>query len=54
MNDEGQYIVAKIFRGRDVDLIYAQLRLLFERVTVAKPRASRASSLEAFVACQQS
>ncbi len=48
----GGKFVAKIFRGRDVDLIYAQLRLLFERVTVAKPRASRASSLEAFVVCE--
>lgn len=44
--------VAKIFRGKDVDLIYAQLKLLFEKVTVAKPRSSRASSLEAFVVCE--
>lgn len=48
----GGKFVAKIFRGKDVDLIYAQLRLLFERVHVAKPRSSRASSLEAFVVCQ--
>ena len=48
----GGKFVAKIFRGRDVDLIYAQLRVLFERITVAKPRASRASSLEAFVVCE--
>lgn len=43
--------MAKIFRARDVDLLYAQLSLLFESVTVAKPRSSRASSLEAFVVC---
>ena len=48
----GGKFVAKIFRGRDVDLIYAQLRTVFERVTVAKPRSSRASSLEAFVVCE--
>ncbi|KAL9099542.1 MAG: hypothetical protein Q9163_004974 [Psora crenata] len=44
--------VAKIFRGKDVDLIYAQLRCFFEKVTCAKPRSSRASSLEAFVVCE--
>jgi tRNA (cytidine32/guanosine34-2'-O)-methyltransferase len=48
----GGKFVAKIFRGKDVDLIYAQLKLLFEKVTVAKPRSSRASSLEAFVVCE--
>jgi tRNA (cytidine32/guanosine34-2'-O)-methyltransferase len=48
----GGKFVAKIFRGRDVDLIYAQLRLVFNRVHVTKPRSSRASSLEAFVVCQ--
>lgn len=48
----GGKFVAKIFRGRDVDLIYAQLKCVFERVTVAKPRSSRASSLEAFVVCE--
>lgn len=48
----GGKFVAKIFRGRDVDLIYAQLRTVFQRVSVAKPRSSRASSLEAFVVCE--
>lgn len=48
----GGKFVAKIFRGRDVDLIYAQLKSVFEHVTVAKPRSSRASSLEAFVVCE--
>ncbi|KIX96412.1 uncharacterized protein Z520_07678 [Fonsecaea multimorphosa CBS 102226] len=48
----GGKFVAKIFWGRDVDLIYAQLRILFEKVSVAKPRASRASSIEAFVVCE--
>jgi tRNA (cytidine32/guanosine34-2'-O)-methyltransferase len=48
----GGKIVAKIFRGKDVDLLYAQLKLVFQRVRVAKPRSSRASSIEAFVVCE--
>lgn len=48
----GGKFVAKIFRGRDVDLIYAQLKLVFDKVHVAKPRSSRASSIEAFVVCE--
>ncbi|CAM9409756.1 unnamed protein product [Pylaiella littoralis] len=48
----GGTFVAKIFRGRDSSLLYSQLRLLFERVTIAKPRSSRSSSIEAFVVCQ--
>lgn len=48
----GGKFVAKIFRGKNVDLIYAQLKCVFERVHVAKPRSSRASSIEAFVVCE--
>ncbi|KJZ74625.1 hypothetical protein HIM_05975 [Hirsutella minnesotensis 3608] len=47
----GGKFVAKIFRGRNVDVLYAQLRIFFERVVVAKPRSSRASSVEAFIVC---
>jgi tRNA (cytidine32/guanosine34-2'-O)-methyltransferase len=47
----GGNFVAKIFRGRNVDLLFAQLKLFFERVIVAKPRSSRASSVEAFIVC---
>ena len=49
---EGGTFVAKIFHGRDVGLIYGQLRLFFDRVSVAKPSYSRNSSIEAFVVCQ--
>lgn len=49
---KGGDFVAKIFRGKDVTLLFAQLRLFFENVTVAKPRSSRNSSIEAFVVCQ--
>lgn len=48
----GGTFVAKIFRGKDVTLLYSQLRLFFQRVTCAKPRSSRNSSIEAFVVCQ--
>jgi len=48
----GGTFVAKIFRAKDVDLIYEQMRVLFKDVVVAKPRSSRASSLEAFIVCR--
>ena len=44
--------VAKIFRGKDMSLLFSQLRLFFDDVTVAKPRSSRNSSIESFVVCQ--
>lgn len=47
----GGKFVAKIFRGRNVDVLFAQLKLFFDRVIVAKPRSSRASSIEAFIVC---
>jgi tRNA (cytidine32/guanosine34-2'-O)-methyltransferase len=47
----GGNFVAKIFRAKDVHVLYAQLKIVFERVRVAKPRSSRASSVEAFVVC---
>jgi len=49
----GGTFVAKIFRGRDVHYLTAQLRLLFERVSIGKPSSSRNSSMEAFVVCQK-
>ena len=45
--------VAKIFRGKDITLLFAQLRLFFDDVTVAKPRSSRNSSIESFVVCER-
>jgi tRNA (cytidine32/guanosine34-2'-O)-methyltransferase len=48
----GGTFVAKIFRGRDVNLLYDQMRVLFDRVSIAKPTSSRNSSIEAFVVCQ--
>ena len=48
----GGDFVAKIFRGRDVSLLYSQLRCFFEEVEVAKPKSSRNSSIESFVVCR--
>ncbi|CDK27382.1 unnamed protein product [Kuraishia capsulata CBS 1993] len=47
----GGNFVAKIFRGRDIDLLYSQLGYLFDKVICAKPRASRGTSLESFIVC---
>ena len=49
----GGTFIAKIFRGRDSDLLFSQLRVFFDRVVCAKPRSSRDSSIEAFVVCRQ-
>lgn len=43
----GGTFVAKIFRGRDVSLLYDQLGCFFESVTCSKPRSSRNSSMGA-------
>ena len=49
----GGNFVAKIFRGRDVSLLFSQLHCFFEEVTVAKPKSSRNSSIESFVVCRR-
>eukprot|EP00935_MAST-01C_sp_MAST-1C-sp1_P000165 g165.t1 len=49
---QGGSFVAKIFRGKDVSLLYSQLRLFFSEVTCSKPKSSRNSSIEAFVVCK--
>ncbi|CAK7313198.1 Putative tRNA (cytidine(32)/guanosine(34)-2'-O)-methyltransferase [Vulpes lagopus] len=56
LHDVDEYMQAQlllaIFRGRDVTLIYSQLRVFFSNVLCAKPRSSRNSSIEAFAVCQ--
>ena len=49
---EGGTFVAKIFRGRGSPLLYAQLKVFFPDVYVAKPKSSRNSSVEAFIVCR--
>ncbi|TTK94553.1 tRNA (cytidine(32)/guanosine(34)-2'-O)-methyltransferase [Bagarius yarrelli] len=41
----GGNFVAKIFRGKDVTLLYSQLKIFFSTVTCSKPRSSRNSSI---------
>ncbi|KAI8059886.1 FtsJ-like methyltransferase-domain-containing protein [Gongronella butleri] len=48
----GGTFVAKIFRGKDVTLLYSQLKIFFPVVTCSKPRSSRNSSIESFIVCQ--
>ena len=48
---KGGIFVAKIFRGRDIDMLYSQLGYLFDKVVCAKPKSSRGTSLEAFIVC---
>ncbi len=48
----GGTFIAKIFRGKDISLLYSQLTTFFKDVTVAKPKSSRNSSVEAFVVCR--
>lgn len=45
---DGGTFVAKIFRGRDVTLLYSQLRLFFNQVNITKPMSSRNSSIGQF------
>ena len=44
----GGTFLAKIFRGKDITLMYAQLKIFFPTVTVVKPKSSRNSSLGNF------
>lgn len=48
----GGTFVAKIFRAKDVTLLYGQLRIFFPYVYCTKPSSSRNSSIEAFVVCK--
>ena len=45
----GGTFVAKIFRGREVAMLYAQLKVFFPFVTIAKPKSSRETSIESFI-----
>ena len=44
--------IAKIFRGKDVSLLYSQLKIFFNEVIISKPRSSRNSSIESFAVCR--
>lgn len=48
----GGTFVAKVFRGKDISLLYSQLGVFFEKVYCTKPKSSRNASIEAFVVCK--
>ncbi|KAI2807825.1 hypothetical protein RDWZM_005288 [Blomia tropicalis] len=48
----GGTFIAKIFRGKDVLLLYSQLKIFFDEVVISKPRSSRNSSIESFAVCR--
>lgn len=50
---ENGHFVSKIFRTKNIDLLYQQLKLFFDDVVIAKPRSSRNSSVESFIVCRQ-
>jgi tRNA (cytidine32/guanosine34-2'-O)-methyltransferase len=45
----GGIFIAKIFRGKDIGLLFKQVQLMFGEVYCAKPKSCRNSSIEAFV-----
>eukprot|EP01098_Paradermamoeba_levis_P000840 TRINITY_DN10975_c0_g1_i1.p1 TRINITY_DN10975_c0_g1~~TRINITY_DN10975_c0_g1_i1.p1 ORF type:complete len:191 (-),score=45.06 TRINITY_DN10975_c0_g1_i1:25-597(-) len=49
---EGGTFVAKFFRGKEIDLLYSQMKIFFPEVTVVKPLSSRGASIESFIVCQ--
>lgn len=51
LKPQGTFI-GKIFRGKDVSILLAQLEIFFAEVIVAKPCSSRNSSIESFVVCR--
>lgn len=48
----GGAFVAKVFRQKETDILYSQLKVFFKDVIVVKPRSSRNTSIEAFVICK--
>ena len=44
--------IAKIFRGKEINFLYAQCKIFFSEVYCAKPKSSRNSSYESFVVCK--
>jgi tRNA (cytidine32/guanosine34-2'-O)-methyltransferase len=49
---KGGSFVAKIFRGKEINFLYAQCKVFFTDVYCAKPKSSRNSSYEAFIVCR--
>ncbi|KAJ3343418.1 hypothetical protein HDU83_005674 [Entophlyctis luteolus] len=50
--EPGGAFVAKMFRARDIDFMYSQMKLFFSAVSCVKPRSSRETSNEHFIVCR--
>uniref|UniRef100_A0A914KP36 Putative tRNA (cytidine(32)/guanosine(34)-2'-O)-methyltransferase n=1 Tax=Meloidogyne incognita TaxID=6306 RepID=A0A914KP36_MELIC len=48
----GGTFISKIFRAKNINIIYAQMSQFFKEVNCCKPKSSRQSSCEAFIICQ--
>ena len=48
----GGTFIAKIFRGKDISMLYYRFQEFFKDVQVAKPKSSRNTSVEAFIVCR--
>eukprot|EP00826_Nyctotherus_ovalis_P036466 TRINITY_DN3233_c0_g1_i8.p1 TRINITY_DN3233_c0_g1~~TRINITY_DN3233_c0_g1_i8.p1 ORF type:complete len:189 (-),score=46.95 TRINITY_DN3233_c0_g1_i8:42-608(-) len=46
---EGGIFVAKIFKGKEIEFLFAQMKVFYEDVYCTKPKSSRNSSQEAFI-----
>lgn len=49
----GGTFVAKVFKGKDTTLMYAQFKSFFKYVQILKPSSSRSGSIEAFLVCRE-
>jgi 23S rRNA (uridine2552-2'-O)-methyltransferase len=47
----GGYLIIKVFHGRDFEAVLKKVRLLFTKVSVEKPMASRDRSREVYFVC---
>lgn len=44
--------ISKVFRGKNIALLYSQLKSFFNEVYLLKPKSSRQSSCESFIVCK--
>ena len=51
LRENGTFI-SKVFRTKNLSTIYSNLSIFFKEIILAKPRASRLSSVESFLVCK--
>eukprot|EP00924_Labyrinthula_sp_SR-Ha-C_P016877 snap_masked-scaffold_6-processed-gene-17.17-mRNA-1 protein AED:0.05 eAED:0.05 QI:0/-1/0/1/-1/1/1/0/263 len=52
LGEKGNFI-AKIFRGKYLEHVLEEISFFFEKISIAKPKASRNSSVEAFLVAEK-